>query len=364
MTAPDVTPVGGPTSSAWREEVLTRVQELRGLATWIRAQPDHRTPHGDLFDAIDRHLAAATCGADPKDSWIKSGWRRLTGSAFERALGNLDAVEVDLMRLAPERTLKGWVPSICAHVNRFLAKDDPRREAVNRIPSEATAVLTLGDRDLLAGALHAANTQRRRNLIRVRGFRNLLWGGILAFSLLALAVAVLGLARPTAVPLCFTPQNGDVVKVVCPLGEEALRGSHSVGKEDFDPVIERTVNDDDLWVVEVLGLLGAALAGAAALRRMTGATSTPYAVPVSLALFKLPTGAITAVVGLVLIQAEFVPGLSALDSRAQILGWAVLLGFAQQLVTRIVDTQASGLLENVGGRGAGGNRPLALQTAE
>jgi hypothetical protein len=52
------------------------------------------------------------------------------------ALGNIDAVEVDLLRVAPERTLKGWLPSICAHVNRFLAKDDPRPIAVNGVPGE------------------------------------------------------------------------------------------------------------------------------------------------------------------------------------------------------------------------------------
>jgi phytoene dehydrogenase-like protein len=70
-----------------------------------------------------------------------------------------------------------------------------------------------------------------------------------------------------------------------------------------------------------------------------------------------------AVVGLLLMRADFVPGLSALDSSAQILGWAVVFGIAQQLVTRFADSQAAGLLENVGGRGAAGDRPLQEETA-
>jgi hypothetical protein len=81
-------------------------------------------------------------------------------------------------------------------------------------------------------------------------------------------------------------------------------------------------------------------------------------VSVTLALFKLPTGAVTAVVGLLLMRADFVPGLSALDTSAQILGWAVIFGIAQQLVTRFADSKAAGLLESVQGQGAGGDRPL------
>jgi hypothetical protein len=58
------------------------------------------------------------------------------------------------------------------------------------------------------------------------------------------------------------------------------------------------------------------------------------------------------------MRADFVPGLSALDSPAQILGWAIVFGIAQQLVTRVADSQASTMLDNVGGWGAAGDRPL------
>ena len=70
-----------------------------------------------------------------------------------------------------------------------------------------------------------------------------------------------------------------------------------------------------------------------------------------MAVLKLPVGALTAVLGLVLMSGEFVPGLSALDSSAQILAWAVVFGYAQQLFTRLVDQQADTVLDNAGGRG-------------
>jgi hypothetical protein len=166
---------------------------------------------------------------------------------------------------------------------------------------------------------------------------------------------LIGAKSPTTIPLCFTPETDGMVTVVCPRQETPV-GEVSPGR-DLDPEIAKTASPDDVALVELLGLLGAALTGAAALRNLAS-NSTPYAVPVTLALFKLPTGAVTAVIGLVLMRADFVPGLSALDTSAQILGWAVVFGIAQQLVTQFADSQASGLLENIKGRGAGGDREL------
>jgi len=81
--------------------------------------------------------------------------------------------------------------------------------------------------------------------------------------------------------------------------------------------------------------------------------------PVSLAALKLPTGAITAFLGLLLMRGQFVPGLSALDTPAQILAWALVFGYAQQLFTRLVDQQGQTILENV--RGADKPQPAASQ---
>jgi hypothetical protein len=47
------------------------------------------------------------------------------------------------------------------------------------------------------------------------------------------------------------------------------------------------------------------------------------------------------------MRGEFVPGLSALDSSAQILAWALVFGYAQQLLTQLVDRQAHTVPDNV-----------------
>ena len=94
------------------------------------------------------------------------------------------------------------------------------------------------------------------------------------------------------------------------------------------------------------------MAAAAAIRGIRG-SSEPYGLPVALAALKLPTGAVTAFLGLVLMRGQFVPGLSALDTPAQILAWALVFGYAQQLFTRLVDQQAHTVLGNVRGADKG-----------
>ena len=47
------------------------------------------------------------------------------------------------------------------------------------------------------------------------------------------------------------------------------------------------------------------------------------------------------------MRGQFIPGLSALDSPAQILAWALVFGFAQQLFTRLVDQQGQFVLNTV-----------------
>jgi hypothetical protein len=102
----------------------------------------------------------------------------------------------------------------------------------------------------------------------------------------------------------------------------------------------------DLAILELVGLLGAAIAAVSGLRRERG-TATPFSVPVALGLLKLPTGALTAVLGLLLIHGQVVPGLSELDSSGQIVAWAVLFGAGQQIFMRLVDQQGGALLDAV-----------------
>jgi len=370
------TPIGGPSVAAWREEILTRAQELAGLTTWVDAQRGRKDPTGRLRKAIENQLTAARATAEGLDRDGKRLGRvamfraTLGGAAFERGLGNLDAAETSLLRYAPDGYVRGQLPSVTAHVNRFLEKADPRRVAVEALspPTGADPMeLTPLERERIIAAFHAANTQRRRNLLRVRSFRNVVAAAVGVLTLLALAVGYLGYQNPDWMPLCFEPQATQTV--VCPQASAPLAANASQGDGTASGSQQETapteapaaqgsalpVQNDDVILIEFLGAIAAALAGAVALRRLSG-TTTPYGIPLALILLKLPTGALTAVLGLLFIRGDFVPGLTALDSSAQIIAWAIVFGFSQQLLTRLVDNQAQGVLTGVGGRGASGNR--------
>jgi hypothetical protein len=350
-------PIGGPCTTAWREDMLTKVQELAGLATWIAANPRKDAPLGDIPQALAYKLETARLTAarqDTRDGKPLSRWAKFaastSGASFERALGNLDAVEADLLRLAPQDYLRGQLPSLQAHINRFLNKDDPRRMRVDELTKHPRPALPDADRDALVAAFHAANSQRRRELTRLRGFRNLLGAATFILAALAVVLAILGSRHPDWLPLCFLPE--DKMKFVCPLQE--VHVAKPAGA-DIDVLVSQTARSHDILVIELVGLVAATLAGAVALRGMRG-TSTPYAVPVALIALKLPAGALTAVLGLLFIRGGFVPGLSALDSSAQIIAWAIIFGYGQQVFTRLVDNQGQGLLQDVAGQGPAGDR--------
>jgi hypothetical protein len=366
VETPSSVEIGGAVSAAWREEAIARAQGLRFLEAWIRSTPDAGGGSSRCVESINRHLDAAIAAATGDGtSAIRRRWRALAGSPFESALANLDIAEIDLLRLERGSMLEGARPGIQAHVNRFLAKDDPRRVAVNELTREQSATLRDDQRELLLNALFAANTQRRRNIARLRSFRNMIRGGIFAATVLALALVLIGFLWQDSIPLCFAPESNGNVTVVCP------QQTRFVGKTPLNPArlnvdreMARAVQPSDILLVEFVGLLGAAVSVVALLRRLRRGTATPYNAPFSLAILKLPVGAVTAVAGVLLMRAGFVPGLSALDTPEQILGWALVFGIAQQLVTRLADNRANALLEDVGGRGAAGDRPLASRSPD
>jgi hypothetical protein len=96
-------------------------------------------------------------------------------------------------------------------------------------------------------------------------------------------------------------------------------------------------------IISMAGLVGAAIAAANLLRQLQSARSMN--VGIALLCLKLPSGALTATLGILLLRASFVPGLTDLDTAAQIVAWAVVFGYAQQLFTSVVDSHAQGLVE-------------------
>jgi hypothetical protein len=156
-------------------------------------------------------------------------------------------------------------------------------------------------------------------------------------------LAVVAAANPQYLPVCFTP-TADVTATVCPsgAGQPASAG--------------------DVLIVAGLGALGGGMAALLAIRNLRG-TSTPYSLPVALAVLKVPSGALTAVAGLLLLGGGFAPGFSDLDSQRQILAYALVFGYAQQVATRLVDNRAQLVLNKVPSKDPEGKQPDQPVTA-
>jgi hypothetical protein len=362
-------PIGDPVPTAWREDVLTRAKELDSLRAYL-LDAGPAAADDPWWTAIREHLDAvkqAAEGRRGRRAQFHRLWASVTGSTIGRAMSNLDAAEANLLRVAPDSYLAGQMPSLLNHVQRHLDPGDPRRRELERLAGRLgsdqalagaaeLSAITERERNAVVGSVRAASKAALREQLRVRSFRNVLIVTSVVMTLIAVGIAVLGFISPSLVPLCFQPERSGQTVVVCPTGQSALldTGQESgPAAPDVDDVVKRTAGPADLLVVEVIGLTAAAVAAATALRGIRG-SSEPYGLPVALATLKLPMGAVTAFLGLLLMRGQFVPGLSALDTSAQILAWALVFGYAQQLFTRVVDQQAHSVLDTVRGKKAAG----------
>ncbi|GGU26901.1 hypothetical protein [Streptomyces coeruleorubidus] len=272
--------------------------------------------------------------------------RRISGSSLAVAQAHLDMAHSLMLRLAPLGVVRALLPGLVSVVREHLSVADLRRSHVEEIEQHVEAGMPLDarHRELLIDAVGVARQALLRENLRVRSFVGIVYGVFAALTLIVIVIAMLGALFPDVVPLCFGPMD---VGIVCPTGDNSV--PHFVpGAKDLDSHYGDVAKSRDYLVIELAGMGAAAVASAVTLRRIRG-TATPYNVPVALALLKLPTGALTAVLGLILMRGSFVPGLSALDSSAQIIGWAIIFGYAQQIFTRLVDRQGQAVLDAVGG---------------
>jgi hypothetical protein len=330
-------------SGAWPRQVkveITRIENRLRVALIGNSCPRKRA----VAEAIHAHLTEAKA-AIHRERWFRrrgpvDWWR---GTSIEQAYRSLHAARVFLVELLEEEDLDALVPGVLARVQSCVPATDPQRIELENLPNADRKIR----RARLGRALergYAASDEAHAN---IRRFRNVL---LCAAALVAACTFLLireVAEDPTAVPLCFQPdittaqaaalppdQRPGSHRAVCPSGEQA------VGDGPLKPT------GPDIWIVAGLGLLGGGLASAVSVRKMASCAA-PYDVPLALALLKVPTGALTAVAGILLLGGGFVPGLSELDTQRQILAYALVFGYAQQLATRFLDDRATTLLTDI-----------------
>jgi hypothetical protein len=161
---------------------------------------------------------------------------------------------------------------------------------------------------------------------------------------LACGLVALGVTSPGALNLCFSPSATQSQPGISALNvASALTACPSSDTGPAGPY--------DVLVVELIGMTAAALTAAVALRGIWG-TATPYSIPFALTLLKLPAGAVSALLGLMLFNAALIPGLNRLATQGEILAWAAILGIGQQALTRFVDQKGQSVLNAIQGPGS------------
>jgi hypothetical protein len=304
------TPTPRHVNAAWRADAECRVSRLRAclqVAAEAGASP-RRTA------AAEKQLAVVDEVLNRRATTVEK-WK---GADIERAWVHLHEVQVTLVELAEPKDLRGELPRAYAVAKRVLEPDDPELTRLAALV-DATDLDDAG-RDVLVNAMRSAHAAKAEQHRQLRSFRNTLFSAAGVLFFFAIILGAVGLFSPASMSLCF---GG----TICPTGAVGPTGG-------------------DVFMVELLGVFGAMIVGAVAIRRMRG-TSTPYAVLLASLLVKLPTGALTAVGGLLLLKAGFVVGVGPMETAA-IAAYAVLFGASQQAVTKLLDRQTQTVLDSVG----------------
>ena len=303
-----------------------------------------------LIDAIEDHVKS-----------VQTALAQRVGVNPTAVLGHVAAAQEDLLRLAPLSYVRGQLPSLVEYSQSVLRDEDLQLIALKALASKAASSgITDDDRETVVSCLRGTNQQIRRTQSRLQSFRTVILTTAAFLMFLALATGIVGFVNPNTIPLCFVAgERGQAVTVVaCPASQSSPflplfadpiepQFAIPIPALDTSEVFERTTRPWDVALVEFVGFIAATLAAAFSIRNIRG-SADPYSIPVALACLKLPAGALTAVLGLMLIRAGLVPGIESLGSSAEIIAWALVFGYAQQLFTGVVDRQASSVLEESG----------------
>jgi hypothetical protein len=249
-----------------------------------------------------------------------------SGAALEQTWLSIHRASETLLMIRSPATMTSAFVEIDAAFRANVKPDDPRftelAQALDDIdhallgqvrPKPLGAAL----RGKLLAVLHAANVASDTAHETVRRWRNLLFVGGLALAGLAAVVAGVHALVPEFLSLAPPKhlQKGDAIEP---------------------------------WAAELMGCLGGGLAAVLALNRFSGFTD-PAGLPVTQALLRIPTAAVTGLIGVVLMQT------SALDvlrpqNGTTVLAYAFLFGYAQEPLLRMIDRQAGKVLDPARGK--------------
>lgn len=306
-----------PRVTDWRLVVQSRLERVRADLAAL-GPPDPLDLESQQWRAVAEQAAAVV---EDMISHDESRWRAIaswwSGWHIERAWRALHEAEIAVV--AAGTGFLGRLPGLKARVAEYLDADDPRRRALEELrPGEYPLSV---EREMVIDALRAAFDQSDFAHAGSRALRNKLIAASVVLFVVNTVLGVVGLLRPGLVPMCVGSER---MPTVCPSG--------------------RAVSGADVWLIQVLGAFGAVLSAVVLLLRRRPSLS-PYIMIGYQAAIKVLLGAALAVVGILALGAGVTTGLIGVASQAALLLWAVILGYSQQVATRLLDSYADRVMD-------------------
>lgn len=313
MTAQHLTPATGDTAAAnsrlvaaslsqWRAREMVTVLAMRDDLVRV-ADKDRSKPE---FEIVKQRLALAE-SILLRSSRMRSRRRWFTGSDPELVLGAFATAGQAMTALVSEEELRATLPDLRSSITAYLPDNTVAAQAVDHLLADVASI----DRSQLREIRRAVDDSRVEAMAHVKNFQNKL--------LVLSAVLACGLAVVTAV------QALDPTRI--PLLMDGVRQPQAW----------------DAFEVMVLGSVGGAFAALIAAAGQRGYRG-PYSLGLTQSLVKLPAGAATALIGVLLLQHGLV-GVQGPQSREVALAYAALFGYAQQLGTRLLDQKGEEMLQ-------------------
>jgi hypothetical protein len=248
-------------------------------------------------------------------SWW-SGWH------IERAWRALHEAEVCTEAALPD--LDGRLPSLRQRVAAYLPDDDLRRQALDSLQPGRPA--GTADRAVVVDALRAAFDASDDAHAAARALRNKMVAAAVLLFVVNTALGLVGLLRPEFLPMCAHLPSNEQIQA-CATGA-------------------KTPGPLDVWLVQLLGAFGAMVAAVVLLLRRRPSLS-PYVLIGYQAIIKMLLGSALAVIGVLALSAGVAEGLTCITSQAALLLWSALLGYSQQVGTRLLDNYADRVMNHV-----------------
>jgi hypothetical protein len=307
-TAEAIGPIG--------EERLRERFAWKLLGADLKAEWEHALAT-EALAAAEREVAVARGVAEMRASGLRAKlnlpFRWISGADQETAWLALHAAESDLTLTRPSAALRAEIPALLGKVaTRYSTEREPGRSWAEFLTAQHTAADV--DRHGLREIKQSLLADSDKDYERLRSFRNILLVALIALIVVTALLAVLPGLLTDWITFCPTVES---------------RGSDSC------PV-------DAVWQVELLGALGGFVTALAALQKLRGYRN-PYNLPLVQAAVRVPAGALTGLVGILILQS----GAFQLDPAEgnAVVAYAIVFGAAQELVTRLIDQKANSLIE-------------------